>query len=108
VPFAHSALAASMDLASYRTQIFRWCSLQTASATDAGGRLDGAASYAYVWPNLMLNRCARPAPLLAGQPFRLWSDLPAAWCLFCVVRRYGPWMDINLVHPGRLPHDCLT
>jgi len=54
VAAVHPELAAGLDLASYRTEVgARWV-LQTSAAR--GGRLGSEAHYAWVHPNLMLNR----------------------------------------------------
>ncbi|HUO86143.1 MAG TPA: aromatic ring-hydroxylating dioxygenase subunit alpha [Thermoanaerobaculia bacterium] len=66
VPFVHAGLAASLDVASYRTELFRWSNLQVgvarggedsfdlpASSPDHGQSI--AAYYFWLFPNLMLN-----------------------------------------------------
>jgi choline monooxygenase len=66
IPFVHPALAEALDYGSYRTELFRWGSLQLgvardgeeafelpAGSPDAGTRV--AAYYFWLFPNLMLN-----------------------------------------------------
>ena len=55
VPVAHSALAGNLDLASYRTEVFDTHVVQSC-AGDASERLGDRATYAWIHPNLMLNR----------------------------------------------------
>jgi choline monooxygenase len=58
VPFVHPGLSKVIDFASYRTELFEWCSLQTAEATDAADAFAGskvAAYYFFLFPNTMLN-----------------------------------------------------
>ncbi len=54
----HPSLADQLDLESYRTELFARASIQTsdAAAASAGARVGDGAIYAYVYPNLMLNR----------------------------------------------------
>mmetsp|Transcript_11861 Transcript_11861/g.24944 ORF Transcript_11861/g.24944 Transcript_11861/m.24944 type:complete len:440 (-) Transcript_11861:235-1554(-) len=60
VPIAHPALADGLDMASYRNTLLPNASLQTSAATDSGedssSRLGDAAVYAFVYPNIMINR----------------------------------------------------
>jgi choline monooxygenase len=71
----HPALAAQLDTGAYRTELFDTFSIQSVpAAADAGERLSGEALYAWVYPNLMINR-------------------------------YGPMLDINVVHPTG-PETC--
>jgi len=57
VPFLHRDLAAELDLQNYRTECFGHYALQSvSSAQGAGERLHGEALYAWVYPNLMINR----------------------------------------------------
>lgn len=67
IPFVHASLAGALDYGSYRTEIFRWSSLQVgvaqgndvevfdlpADSPDHGQKI--AAYYFWVFPNLMLN-----------------------------------------------------
>ncbi len=58
VPFVHSALAKTIDYASYTTELFAWSSLQMAQAAAAEDAFDGgsvAAYYFFLFPNTMLN-----------------------------------------------------
>ena len=72
VEHVHPGLAAELDLASYRTELFGRLSIQTSGGQTRGGgkgaRVGGGALYAFVHPNFMVNR-------------------------------YGPWLDTNLVLP---------
>jgi choline monooxygenase len=53
----HPSLAAQLDLDSYRTELFDRFSVQTSGGdTVSGGRIGGGAIYAWIYPNLMLNR----------------------------------------------------
>jgi choline monooxygenase len=58
VPFVHPDLAGTIDYGSYRTELFRWSSLQTAEANspeDAFAGTNVAAWYFFLFPNTMLN-----------------------------------------------------
>ena len=85
VPHMHGALAAQLDLESYRTELWDRVSIQSCAGGDAAGadetgdfreRVGAGAAYAFVYPNLMINR-------------------------------YGPIMDTNRVVPLG-PDRCLT
>jgi choline monooxygenase len=66
IPHLHPGLAATIDMAGYRYELFPWCTLQIArarpgepafapdAAREPGGEPVGAY-YFWVWPNLMLN-----------------------------------------------------
>jgi len=54
VPVLHRGLAAGLDLDHYTTEIFKRFSIQSCKAKE--GRLGDQALYAWVHPNLMLNR----------------------------------------------------
>ncbi len=57
VPFLHKDLSAELDLKGYKTELFEGYSIQSvAGQQEAGDRLAGDALYAWVYPNLMLNR----------------------------------------------------
>ena len=57
VPCLHRDLAAELDLDGYRTELFEGYSIQSvAGEQKAGDRLSGDALYAWVYPNLMINR----------------------------------------------------
>ncbi len=65
VPHLHKGLAAQLDLDSYRTEVFDRFSIQStagAGAQTGGGgrdfaeRIGGGALYAWIYPNLMINR----------------------------------------------------
>ena len=57
VPFLHRRLASELDLSGYQTELFDGFSIQSVhAAQDAGQRLAGEALYAWVYPNLMINR----------------------------------------------------
>jgi len=58
VPFVHPDLAGTIDYGSYRTELFRWSSLQVAEAAapeDAFAGTSVAAFYFFLFPNTMLN-----------------------------------------------------
>lgn len=53
----HPSLDAQLDLGSYRTQLFERFSIQSSRPDPQGGaRIGGSALYAWLYPNLMLNR----------------------------------------------------
>ncbi len=61
----HPTLDAQLDMHAYRTELFERLSIQTAPAADGGdtridydprGRIGGGSLYAFIYPNLMLNR----------------------------------------------------
>ncbi len=63
VPHAHTGLAAQLDLDAYRSELFATYSIQSTRADphddeagDFAARLGDGALYAWVFPNLMLNR----------------------------------------------------
>ncbi len=57
VPSLHHDLAAGLDMASYKTHVFAASASQTVdSLTEAKRRITGAAVYAWIYPNLMINR----------------------------------------------------
>jgi choline monooxygenase len=66
VPVLHGSLSSQLDLSTYRTELFECGSLQTCTADeraqedddggDFAGRIGSGARYAWVYPNLMLNR----------------------------------------------------
>lgn len=59
MPFAHAALASQLELSAYTNELHEVLSLQLcATARQAGDRLQGGrdAAYAFVYPNLMINR----------------------------------------------------
>ena len=68
VPHMHKGLAAQLDLSSYRNEVFDSFSIQYCAATsselgsgrsrgvDFGARLQGGSIYAWIHPNLMINR----------------------------------------------------
>ncbi|MCC6625180.1 MAG: aromatic ring-hydroxylating dioxygenase subunit alpha [Deltaproteobacteria bacterium] len=73
VAIVHPSLGAQLALDAYRTEVHPTWSLQSAPPTaspDAGARerIGAGALYAWLWPNIMINR-------------------------------YGPALDVNLVHP---------
>ena len=58
VPFVHPGLAAAIDFATYETELFPWCVLQTAHATSPADAFAGstvAAHYFFLFPNVLLN-----------------------------------------------------
>ena len=65
IPHMHPSLDAQLDMASYRTTLFGASSIQASDAApapdqrthvDAQVRIGGGAIYAWIYPNLMLNR----------------------------------------------------
>lgn len=74
VPYAHPELAAGIDMSTYSTNLWPRLSIQSVSGQDRGdvteavgsgeqkaddlneARLGRGAGYAYLWPNLMINR----------------------------------------------------
>lgn len=72
VPFAHKSLSSSLDLSTYKIEVFEKnkISIQSTKSKNTKNdfRLGGGAVYAFIYPNTMFNR-------------------------------YGPWLDINVVVP---------
>eukprot|EP00897_Mesotaenium_endlicherianum_P002117 jgi/Mesen1/1933/ME000146S01028 len=57
VEHAHKQLAEGLHLPSYEARVFMRASIQTChAAAEAGARLGGKATYAFVYPNFMINR----------------------------------------------------
>lgn len=58
VPHAHSSLAACLDLPSYSTSLLERVSIQSCGAAKESGlvRVGNVATYAFVYPNFMINR----------------------------------------------------
>ena len=65
IPHMHPSLDAQLDMATYRTELFGEFSIQTSGAAtapddrtdvDASQRIGDGAIYAWIYPNLMLNR----------------------------------------------------
>lgn len=56
VSVLHQALAGQLDLDTYRTELFERISIQSCRGGDFDARIGEAALYAFVYPNLMLNR----------------------------------------------------
>jgi choline monooxygenase len=108
VPFVHAALAAALDYAAYRTELFRWSNLQVgiasggedvfdlpASSPDHGQRV--AAYYFWLFPNVMLNFYPWGVSVNAVQPLapdrtRV-SFLTFAWDPVAVSREGGTGLD---------------
>ena len=62
VEFAHPALADGLEGSSYVSELYPNMSIQSARAAAEGddGRLgDSQVTYAFVYPNIMINRCVR-------------------------------------------------
>ncbi len=56
VPHMHPTLAAQIDMSGYRTETFARCSIQTAPPKGEVERIGARAIYAWIYPNIMLNR----------------------------------------------------
>jgi choline monooxygenase len=57
VPFLHPTLAKNLNLGAYKTELFGGYSIQSVSpSAEATERLSAEALYAWVYPNLMINR----------------------------------------------------
>lgn len=57
VPFAHLELNSSIDLKQYKNNLNGKCSIQTVTGSEKKDkRIGNAAVYAYIYPNIMLNR----------------------------------------------------
>ena len=74
VPSLHQDLASGLDMDSYSTDVFGSSALQSVhSSSAANERVAGAALYAWIYPNLMINRYGpmmdinRVTPLGAGR-----------------------------------------
>ncbi|MBK7708023.1 MAG: Rieske 2Fe-2S domain-containing protein [Acidobacteria bacterium] len=103
IPYVHSGLNRAIDYGSYRTETFRFSSLQVAaadspeiSATFAGGI---AAYYFFVFPNLMLNYYPWGVSVNVVKPVR--SDLTRVSYLTFVAdeskRETGAGADLETV-----------
>eukprot|EP01023_Acetabularia_acetabulum_P004269 TRINITY_DN11781_c0_g1_i1.p1 TRINITY_DN11781_c0_g1~~TRINITY_DN11781_c0_g1_i1.p1 ORF type:complete len:382 (+),score=19.18 TRINITY_DN11781_c0_g1_i1:302-1447(+) len=71
IEFGHKNLENCIDMKSYSNEVFSNLSIQRCKSKGNSQRLCGAKQhpvYAFIYPNLMINR-------------------------------YGPWMDVNIVHP---------
>jgi choline monooxygenase len=57
IPFVHPGLAAAVDYETYRTELFRWGTMQIARAKEGEDCFEGgvAAYYAFLFPATMLN-----------------------------------------------------
>ncbi len=57
IPFVHAGLAGAVEYETYRTELFRWGTLQVAHAKEGQDAFDGgvAAYYAFLFPATMLN-----------------------------------------------------
>ncbi len=57
IPYVHPQLNRAIDYGSYRTELFRYASVQIALSDEPAATFDGeiAAFYFFVFPNLMLN-----------------------------------------------------
>jgi choline monooxygenase len=57
IPFVHPGLAAAVEYDTYRTDLFRWGTMQVAHAKGGDDAFDGgiAAYYAFLFPATMLN-----------------------------------------------------
>lgn len=66
IPYVHKGLAGALDYGAYRTELFRWSSVQVGIASSGDDCLDlpsaspdhgqrVAAYYFWLWPNTMLN-----------------------------------------------------
>jgi choline monooxygenase len=65
IPHLHGNLASQLDLATYETTLFERCNVQTSAShatpgsargQDLSARIGSGAVYAWIYPNLMLNR----------------------------------------------------
>ena len=56
VSVLHEALAGQLDLDTYKTELFERISIQSCRGGDVDPRIGDEALYAFVYPNLMLNR----------------------------------------------------
>lgn len=56
VPHMHPALAAALDLKTYKTQLGRYWSVQSCASAQSDNRLGNEALYSWIYPNFMLNR----------------------------------------------------
>ena len=58
IPHMHPSLAAQLDMDTYRTEVFALYSIQSSgsSSSAAGARVGNQALYAWIYPNIMVNR----------------------------------------------------
>ena len=56
VPALHKGLAAELDMESYRTEVFERFSIQSSGGAPGAGRVGERTLYAWIYPNLMINR----------------------------------------------------
>lgn len=57
IPHMHPSLDGQLDMQTYGTEVFDTCSIQSSGpSTDDHERIGGRALYAWIYPNLMLNR----------------------------------------------------
>jgi len=56
VPALHKGLASELDLGSYRTEVFGRYSIQSSAGAPDAGRVGERTLYAWIHPNLMINR----------------------------------------------------
>jgi choline monooxygenase len=56
VPYGHKDLCSNLDMKTYKIEIFDKCSIQSSKASANKTERLGDAIYAYIYPNLMLNR----------------------------------------------------
>lgn len=56
VPALHPGLASELDLGSYRTELFGRFSIQSSAGAPEAGRIGQRTLYAWIYPNLMINR----------------------------------------------------
>lgn len=56
VPYAHKNLNQNLDLSTYNNLIFDKLSIQTTKSRNSDKRIGDGAVYAFIYPNIMLNR----------------------------------------------------
>jgi len=59
VAYAHEGLAEGLDFAGYQTEVFERAAIQVCEASGADARLGERVVYAWLYPNLFINRYGR-------------------------------------------------
>ncbi|CAL5219950.1 g1882 [Coccomyxa viridis] len=100
VPVAHPDLAAALDLTTYSSKIYRTSSVQScrAKGTPEARLGDREAAYAFLYPNLMVNR------------YGPWMDtniVTPTGPESCIVR-FDWWLEEHLCHDSALTEQSLA
>ncbi|KAI4311908.1 hypothetical protein MLD38_036772 [Melastoma candidum] len=101
VPYAHKGLASGLKLDSYLTTLHDKVSLQCCDGGPVDGeydfdRLGKRATYAFIYPNFMINRYV---PIVHKLIINIHSNKYFRGNITFSLGMDGPWMDTNLVLP---------